>query len=634
MKRLLRRACAVVCVCAMLVTSAAALSVEDALTLLEEHYVNELPTAAYQAKTLDELFSAVGDPYTYYMTAEEYQAFLDGVEDEDSVTGIGAQISYEERGILIAAVLPGSGAEEAGLIAGDLIIAINGERCVPAGEADRAKIIGEAGTSVRITVRHENGSVRDYTIERRIVPIHNTLVSVKNGVGYIDCDSFGTQTDEYFIDGINKYDENVHLWMVDLRSNSGGVSTAAVNALGTFAGSGPLLCFRDRSGKLFYNFCFDDYITDCPAIVLTNAYSASAAEIFAGGIRASRAGISIGSRSFGKGVAQVVFDQSNSPYFPDGDAVKITAYRFYLADGNTTDRIGVIPTLLVSDDFTEDAAQLLSEKEPASTNGYLRLTLSGWNFYISLEKAQSEAYRAAFAELISALAPDVAIALGSSGGWTPITAAMAHTLYAPDADSRWFTDLDGCNYRDAINTLGTYKLVFGNGDGTFRPDDTMTRAEICALLAQALNVTTDTGGYFRDVDDFRWYAGSVNAMASLGLVYGMGAGGQFHPYSTMSQEQFFTVMGRLAAFLNCNISSYYDDLDEDALNAGAELAAFRSWARGDVKTLSSSLLTADGEPVSMLPYEISALSPTAPITRGEAAATMYNVLTKLGVLVY
>lgn len=633
MKRLIRRLCAAACICAMLVTSAAALSVEDALTLLEERYVNELPAAAYEAKTLNELFSAVGDPYTYYMTAEEYQAFLDGVEDEDSVTGIGAQISYEENGILIAAVLPGSGAEGVGLVAGDLIIAVNGEPCVPAGETDRAKIIGEVGTSVRVTVKHEDGSVRDYTIERRIVPIHNTLVSMKDGVGYINCDSFGTQTGEYFADGIGKYDDQAHLWVVDLRSNTGGVSSAAVDALGTFSGAGPQLYFRDRSGQMLQSYYFDDYLTEAPAVVLMDPYSASASEIFAGGIRASRAGISVGSRSFGKGVAQVVFNKSNSPYFADGDAVKLTAYRFYLADGNTTDRIGIIPTLLVPTDCTEEVAQLLSEKEPSSPDGYLRLTLAGWDFYVDLENAQSEVHRSAFAALISALAPDAKIALGSSGVWVSITTAMAHTLYAGNTESRWFTDLEGCDYADAINTLGTYELLFGNGDGAFRPDDTMTRAEVCALLAQALDLTTNVGGYFTDVADFRWYAGSVNAMASLGLVDGVG-GGKFDPYGTMTQEQFFTVMGRLAAFLNCNVSSYHDSLDEDALNADTELAAFRSWARGHVKTLSSCLLTNDGETASMLFDELSALSPRAPITRGEAAATMYNILTMLGVLVY
>ena len=363
MKRLLRRLCAIACICAMLVTSAAALSVEDALTLLEKNYVNELPATAYQAKTLDELFSAVGDPYTYYMTAKEYQAFLDGVEGEDSVTGIGAQITYAESGILLVSILPGGGAEEVGLVAGDLIIAVNGESCVPAGETDRAKILGEPGTTVCVTVKHENGSTRDYTIERRVVPVHNTAVSAKDGVGYINCDSFGSQTGKYFTEGVSKYNDQTHIWLVDLRGNSGGVTSAAIDALGLFSGAGPLLRFRDRSGRLLQSYYYDEYLTEAPAIVLVNPYSASASEVFAGGIRASRAGISVGSRTFGKGVAQVVFDKSNSTYFPDGDAVKVTAYRFYLADGNTSDRIGIIPSLLVPDDWTEEVAYLLSEKE-------------------------------------------------------------------------------------------------------------------------------------------------------------------------------------------------------------------------------------------------------------------------------
>ena len=631
MKRLLRKLCAIACICAMLATSAAALSVEDALALLEKNYVNELPAAAYQAKTLDALFSAVGDPYTYYMNAEEYQAFLDGVESEDSITGIGAGISYGESGILLVSVLPGGGAEAVGLIAGDLIIAINGEPCIPAGESDRAKLVGEAGTYVRVTVKHENGSVRDYTIERRTVPIHNTLVSAKNGVGRIDCDSFGTQTGEYFADGINKYDKNVHLWVVDLRGNPGGVTSAAISALGAFTGAGPKLYFRDRSGQMFTNYYFDDYLTEAPAVVLMDPYSASASEIFAGGIRASRAGISVGSRSFGKGVAQVVYDESNSSFF-DGDAVKLTAYRFYLADGNTSDRVGIIPTLLVPANCTEDVARLLSEKEPASPEGYLRLTLAGWDFYVDLKSAQGEAHQAAFSALISALAPDAKIALGNSGGWAPVTAAAAHALYADSADNRWFTDLDSCNYADAVNALGTYELLLGDGNGKFRPDDTMTRAEVCALLAQALNLTATAGGYFTDVADSRWYAGSVNAMATLGLVDGVGDG-KFDPYGTMTQEQFFTVMGRLAEFLNLRICDYLDEHPLATLEPLRCYEQFSSWAIRGVDLLANlnSEETADA---GMLFAPLEKLIPKAPILREEAAATLYNMLTTLNILSY
>lgn len=629
MKALLRRLCALVCVGALLITPTFALSVEDALGILEQSYVNELPPDTYRAESLDALFSAVGDPYTYYMTQEEYRAFLSGVEGDSSVTGIGAGISYGENGILITSILPGSGAEDVGLTEGDLIIAVDGTSCVPADESHRARIIGEAGTYVTVTVQHADSSVRDYRIERRTITILNTSVTAKDGVGTIDCDSFGTQTGEYFIEGINKYDKDVHLWVVDLRSNSGGVSSAAVDALGAFAGSGPLLCFRERSGRLSYNFCFDDYITDSPVIVLTNAYTASAAEIFAGGIRASRAGISVGGRTFGKGVAQIVYDQDNSPLF-DGDALKLTAYRFYLADGNTTDRIGVIPTLLVPDSAADGVAALLSGKEPSSPDGYLRLTLSGWNFYVDLSRAQNEANQSAFAALISSLAPDAELALGSSGVWFPMTAASARTLYGNSSLDRWFTDVSDCGYTDAINTLGTYGLVLGNGDGAFRPLDAMTRAEVCALLAQALNVTAG-GSFFTDIPAGKWYTGSVNAMAALGLVNGVGDG-RFDPSGTMTQEQFFTVMGRLAAFLNCNVDAYCDNLDADALAEDTELVPFAAWSRSCVKTLSSCLIDSDGESVSML-FDGS-LSPKAPILRGQAAATMYNLLNGLGILSY
>lgn len=629
MKALLRRLCVLVCVGALLITPTFALSVEDALGILEQSYVNELPPDTYRAESLDALFSAVGDPYTYYMTQEEYRAFLSGVEGDSSVTGIGAGISYGENGILITSILPGSGAEDVGLAEGDLIIAVDGTSCVPADESHRARIIGEAGTYVTVTVQHADSSVRDYRIERRTITILNTSVTAKDGVGTIDCDSFGTQTGEYFIEGINKYDKDVHLWVVDLRSNSGGVSSAAVDALGAFAGSGPLLCFRERSGRLSYNFCFDDYITDSPVIVLTNAYTASAAEIFAGGIRASRAGISVGGRTFGKGVAQIVYDQDNSPLF-DGDALKLTAYRFYLADGNTTDRIGVIPTLLVPDSAADGVAALLSGKEPSSPDGYLRLTLSGWNFYVDLSRAQNEANQSAFAALISSLAPDAELALGSSGVWFPMTAVSARTLYGNSSLDRWFTDVSDCGYTDAINTLGTYGLVLGNGDGAFRPLDAMTRAEVCALLAQALNVTAG-GSFFTDIPAGKWYTGSVNAMAALGLVNGVGDG-RFDPSGTMTQEQFFTVMGRLAAFLNCNVDAYCDNLDADALAEDTELVPFAAWSRSCVKTLSSCLIDSDGESVSML-FDGS-LSPKAPILRGQAAATMYNLLNGLGILSY
>ena len=144
MKKRLFRLGALCCVAAMTITTGAqALSVEEAYDILQRSYVDKLPRAAQDAKSLDELFSYTDD-YTYYMTAEEYQAFLQGVEGDVSFAGIGAEITYVPEGIRIVSVLKGGGAEKAGLAAGDIIIAIESESCAPGGAEHRAKLLGEA----------------------------------------------------------------------------------------------------------------------------------------------------------------------------------------------------------------------------------------------------------------------------------------------------------------------------------------------------------------------------------------------------------------------------------------------------------------------------------------------------------
>lgn len=117
MKKRLFRLSALCCAAAMTITTGAqALSVEEAYDILQRSYVDKLPRAAQDAKSLDELFSYTDD-YTYYMTAEEYQAFLQGVEGDVSFAGIGAEITYVPEGIRIVSVLKGGGAEKAGLAA-------------------------------------------------------------------------------------------------------------------------------------------------------------------------------------------------------------------------------------------------------------------------------------------------------------------------------------------------------------------------------------------------------------------------------------------------------------------------------------------------------------------------------------
>lgn len=630
MKHRYLRAGAFSCAAAMLIaTGAQALSVEEAREILQRSYVDKLPNAAKEAETLDELFSYTDD-YTYYMTGEEYEAFLSEVEGEVSFVGIGAEITYGETGITIVSVLKGGGAEKAGLASGDVIVAIDGEGCVPGTAEAREKLLGDERTQVTLTVLRTDGSEKDFTVTRTLITQTNTTVSVADGVGYIDCDSFGSQTGTYFQDGVRKNNSAVRAWVVDLRGNGGGLTSAAVTALGTFAGKGELAYFVDRGGDAIPERYAGADLTDKPAIVLMDSGSASASEIFAGGVLGTGSGIVIGTRSYGKGVAQVLYDESNCPYL-HGDAVKVTAYRFYCAGGNTTDRIGVVPTLYIPQDQAVAAARLLSG-EKTKDSAYLRLVLNGCDFYIDIP-AGKESSSAALEAILAALTPDAVLYWGENGGERKLTLAQAREKCGFAASSALdFSDVADSEYAQEIDSLAASRIVFGDG-GKFRPDATMTRAEVCALLAQALDLYSTANGYFTDVAKGSWYAPSVNAMAAIGLVSGVG-GGKFDPNATMTQEEFITVLGRLVEFVNLDAREFLDKNPLAILQPLPKYKSFSHWAIRSAELLTNSVFDENGDAVNMYCMSLEDIEPQVPILREQAAAALYNALRTTGVLKY
>lgn len=625
-KRFLMRLAAVCCAAALLTVPAFALSVQEAVALLEAHYVDELPEEAYTAQTLDELIAAIGDPYTYYMTQEEYEAFLGSVEQETTVTGIGAAIQYTDEGILLTRVLDGSGALDAGLVAGDVIVAVEGTSCVPGSEAHRAMLMGEAGTSVAVTVRHADGTLNDYVLQRRTVAVHNTYVTVLDGhIGYIDCDSFGTDTGDYFISALTEHPD-VTAWIVDLRGNGGGVASSAVDAAGAFLGFGSHLYLSDREGTVYGNYYTDGYLTEAPAVVLTDGFSASASEIVAADIRDCSAGILIGERTFGKGVAQSVLDESMYAEFFDGDGLKVTAYRFYSTGYNTSDRIGVIPTLLVDSTLAESVARALCAAAPENCDGWLRLRLNGYDFYLAPETND-----ALVAAIFEALPPTVGVWLGNDAGWLSLSQADALSLRGVAVTRRDFADVAESPYADKINTLAAYGILLGDGTGNYHPENSLTRAELCALLAQALNVSYDGASRFADVAEDDWFAPDVGAMEALGLVQGVGDG-RFAPDDTLTWQEYITVVARLGAYLNLMVEGYLDGQDEQTLASDETLSAFADWARPGADAMVHMFLDADDNPYSLLPLALEEIAPAAAITRSEAAAVLYNLLDALAIL--
>ena len=615
MKKLLSSLLALVLGLSLAVLPASALELDQARELLAVHYVDGVPPEVLELPSLDAILKAIDDPYTFYMTPEQYDAFDQSVNGQ-TVVGIGATVETAYNGgYRVMSVLPDSPAQEAGIRPGDIITAADGTAMSP--EVDpRIPVSGQEGTSVTLT-KNRTGQTLELTLTRRAVPIPIVTYEQRDGAGVIDCISFGSTTASSVQEAILAMDGDTSVWIMDLRSNPGGDSRSTAASVSLFTGGGIMLYFRDGAGHYNYTYTLPDFpdMTDKPVIVLTSEHSASGSELFAGGIRTYDAGIALGQRTFGKGTAQIVFEERNCPYMKNGEAMKITAYRFFAPDGATNHVTGVLPTLLISPENTDKAAMLLTHPEPRRLDGYWKLVLSGQTFYLKSSDAGEEENQAAFTELLEALPLSAALYKGSGAAtWTLVSPEQAASELGLSFTPRTFSDTEDSQFAREIDILATYRILKGFGDGTFRPGETISRAQFCAMTASALALPASAGkpGRFSDVPDSAWYAGAVNAMANMGFVSGIG--GTFRPGQAITYQEMVSILSRIAAWVSM------DGYDLDGLLLTPEevekYSDFASWAQAPARNLDElNVLAGD-------------LAPTDPGTREIAAAMLCRLMER------
>lgn len=594
-----------------------ALSVSEALSLLEERYVESLPPAAYGSVSVEELLSTLGDPYTVYYTPEQYDRFLTAVHGEDLV-GIGISLrTVFEEGYEILSVFPDSPARNAGLVPGEKITGVNGLTLTP-GDSPSALIAGPEGSAVTLTLRGIDGGVREVTMTRRTVQVPLVTYEQLGTAGYLLCDSFGESAPEGVRDGLTVMDDGSAVWVLDLQKNPGGTSTAAAEMAGAFLGQQVMVYFRDADGALYKTAtvaaCVD--MTDKPLIVLTGQKSASASELFSAAIRDHRGGISIGARTTGKGVAQTVFDRDNYPELFDGDALKVTTYRFFSPAGTTNHLLGIIPTLLMEEEYAQTAALLLSAPKPERSLKHWKLEISGQTFYLDRELAMQEPE--ALTALVEALPPSAVLSRGTGTAYwrqTDIFELCAE-FGLIDYTPRTFSDIAGHPYEEQINTLCAYSFLSGDEQGLFHPGRTMTRAEFASMLYTSLNLPESVGN-FSDVDPHTWYAGAVNAVAARGFMSGTG-NGTFSPDAPLTNQEFYTVCSAVAAW--ANLDGYEWSQKDVSAVQWAEFYAYPEWAQTPARNLDK------------LGVEVDREDPTAPVTRGDAAGLLCTLFENIHIL--
>lgn len=601
--------------------AAGAITVDEARDLLRENYIDEIPEEVLALPTIEEITAALGDPYTYYMTAEEYADFQSGMEGTN-VVGIGVMVEKTADGLLVSSVAPDAPGQEAGLKAGDLIVAVGGTTIRDAGSPDAlvALIAGEAGSQVTITILRE-GRELEFTMTREPV-VFPTVTGqvVDDHIGWLSCSSFGETSGSYFEEYITAEDEAADRWVVDLRGNPGGSAAAVIEAVGHVLGNHDVAYVVDRQGNLAawrpnpFPVEIPGLIQE-PLVVLVDGNSASAAELFAAAMRDYHYGLIIGTRTFGKGIAQNVFEQ------PDGSAFKITTNRYYSPDYVTPDRSGVLPHLVVDANLADEVARLLcGDAQEEDSADVLVLQLAGQTWYVHRDQAVSGDYAPAFAELLSAIAPDTPMTLDGKA----VTPAEVSKAWGVDYVSRWFDDVAGSPYGDEINTLASLGVLLGNETGSFEPQDRLTRGELVSMMVQAMGYwcwESQGTAPFTDVDREDWYAAAVDIAYNLGLIQG-NEKGEFRADDPVDHQQFLTILARMGERADLSIQRRLEQVTEEEL-AGGAVQAYDAWARPYVVTAQA---------LDFLAVPLEELDPAAPTTREEAAVMLYRMLDYIGIL--
>ena len=285
------------------------------------------------------LIQALNDPYSEYYTEEEFALLKE--QTQGSFTGIGIYMTGNDKdNIVVQSVIKNYPAEKSGLKAGDIILKVDGEQ-VKASESTKAssKIKGKAGTSVVLTIQRGDKKF-DVTVKREEIIVESVKSEVKeDNIGYIQITSFDKNTYNEFKEHMSSLQKkNVKSLIIDLRDNPGGLLDVCVDIADDLLGKGTIVYTKDNKGDTQY-YKSDENKIDLPIVVLINENSASASEILTAAIVDNKAGIAVGTTSYGKGLVQSVKE------FKDGTGYKLTTAQYYTPNGDYINKQGIKPNI-------------------------------------------------------------------------------------------------------------------------------------------------------------------------------------------------------------------------------------------------------------------------------------------------
>ena len=306
------------------------------LEVINQQYVDEVNPDSLLEKVIPDLLAQL-DPHSVYIPKEDLQITNDDLES--SFGGVGVMFQILNDTVNVIEVVAGGPSEMVGILAGDQILEANGKK-ISGVKATTDEVFstlrGPEGTKVKVKVKRRS-SAKPLTFEVTRGAIPSNSVDAKYMIdahtGYVKVSKFARNTYDEFYNALGDLKaKGATKFVVDLRGNSGGFMDQAIYMANEFLPAGQMIVYT--KGRMSENetVAVSDgtgQYQDSELVVLTNEYSASASEIFAGAIQDNDRGLVIGRRTFGKGLVQ------NQLALPDSSAIRLTVARYYVPSGRS-----------------------------------------------------------------------------------------------------------------------------------------------------------------------------------------------------------------------------------------------------------------------------------------------------------
>lgn len=328
--------------------------------IIDKYYLGEVDEEKLKEGAIKGYIEGLDDPYTEYISKEEMKDYLEDTMGNFVGIGIYMVKNTEANKVQVLAPIKNSPAEKAGILPGDLIVAVDGVNYTGDDmSVVSSKIKGEEGTTV--TVEMLRGTeTKTFELKReniKVNPVEGKVLA--NQIGYIEFSSFDEGTAKDFK---AKYEElqkqGIKSLIIDLRNNGGGIVDEALEIADYIADKGSVLLYEvDKNNNEEVKKSEHEPIISMPIVILTNENTASSSEILAGALKDLGKAKTCGVKTYGKGVIQQVLTLG------DGSGIKITSEKYLTPNKTEINKIGIEPDEKVELPDTVENVLLVEEKE-------------------------------------------------------------------------------------------------------------------------------------------------------------------------------------------------------------------------------------------------------------------------------